>query len=301
MFIGVILAVTLLAGCAAPAGPAGTTTAAPEATTAAPAATTAAPEATTAAAEGPVPVRGEIILATTTSTEDSGLLAFILPAFTSETGWEVKTIAVGTGIALQMGRDGEADVLLVHARAQEDQFVADGYAEARFDVMYNDFVIVGPSDGPIAHNEDVGETFRTIFESQLDFVSRGDGSGTHTKELEIWDSIGIDPEGNPSYVSAGQGMGATLGIAVEMRAFTLSDRATWLNYADTGDLIVVCEKSEILLNPYGVIPVSASVSDHINTEGAQAFVDWITGESGQALIRVFGVDQFGEPLFIPDA
>ena len=248
-----------------------------------------------------VQVKGKIILATTTSTEDSGLLAYVLPVFTAETGWEVDTIAVGSGAALQMGRDGQADVLLVHSRPDEDQFVEDGYADERFDVMYNDYVIVGPKDGPIAYNENVGETFAQIAESEISFVSRGDDSGTHKKELSIWKILETDPADNAAYVSVGQGMGATLGMAKEMNAFTLCDRATWLSYADKGDLEIICEKSADLLNPYGVIPVSASVNEKINTEGGQAFVDWIISESTQALIATFGVETYGQPLFLPDA
>ena len=249
----------------------------------------------------PVENKGKIILSTTTSTEDSGLLARILPVFTAETGWEADTVAVGTGAALQMGRDGQADVLLVHSRADEDKFVEEGFAERRYDVMYNDYVIVGPADGPIAPNQNVEETFQTIAEAGLAFVSRGDDSGTHKKELSIWKTVDIDPENNAGYVSVGQGMGATLGMAKEMNAYTLADRATWLSYGDKGDLGIVCERSAGLLNPYGVIPVSASISDKINAEGGQAFADWITGPSAQALIAAFGVEEFGEPLFIPDA
>jgi len=245
--------------------------------------------------------KGRVILATTTSTQDSGLLEFILPVFTAETGWEIYAIAVGTGEALQMGRDGEADVLLVHSRSEEDRFVADGYAEARFDVMYNDFIIVGPKDGPIAHNHDIEMTFRRIAELELTFISRGDNSGTHMKETEIWQALGTDPLNNSNYMSVGQGMGATLGMAIELNAYTLTDRATWLNYADRGDLIIICEGAEILFNPYGVIPIYANVNARINTEGGQAFVDWITSQSTQYLIALFGVEEFGAPLFFPNA
>ena len=248
---------------------------------------------------------GTITLATTTSTEDSGLLDFILPSFTEETGWDIIVIPVGTGAALQLGRDGEADVLLVHARAQEDQFVADGYAERRHDVMYNDFVVVGPSSGVINHNNDARQTFVDIHNYNLPFVSRGDNSGTHIMELFIWDVVGIEPwytvgievEMNDNYLSVGQGMGATLGMAVELDAFTLTDRATWLAYPNVGNLVIVCEGDELLLNPYGVIVVSST--EH--PEGAQAFIDWITGPATQQLISVFGVEEFGQPLFFPQA
>jgi len=242
-----------------------------------------------------------IILATTTSTADSGLLEFILPVFEAETGWEIDTVAVGSGAALRMGRDGQADVLLVHSRADEDKFVAEGYAEARYDVMYNDYVVVGPAAGAIGYNRDAEAAFAAIYENGLAFVSRGDDSGTHKKELFIWHALGVDPQANPAYISAGQGMGATLGMAVEMDAYTLADRATWLSYAAKGGHVIVCEKSVDLLNPYGVIPVSAAVSDKVNAEGGQAFADWITGETAQALIAAFGAEEYGEPLFIPDA
>jgi len=240
---------------------------------------------------------GEITLATTTSTYDSGLLDFILPVFTEETGWEIIVISVGTGAAMQMGRDGEADVLLVHARVEEDRFVEEGYAESRHDVMYNDFVIVGPSDGPIAHNDDILETFTYIAEQNLPFVSRGDDSGTHMRELQIWESLGITPEDNENYISVGQGMGATLGMTAEMDSFTLSDRATWLAYPDVANLVIVCEGSELLLNPYGVMVVATTEEP----EGAQAFIDWIVSGSTQQLISTFGVEEFGQPLFFPDA
>lgn len=245
--------------------------------------------------------KGKIILSTTTSTEDSGLLAYILPVFTSETGWEVDTIAVGTGAALQMGRDGEADVLLVHSRADEDKFVEEGYGTKRYDVMYNDYVIVGVNDGAIAYNNDVAQTFTDIADKNLSFISRGDDSGTHKKELSIWKKLSIEPESFSAYVSAGQGMGATLGMAAEMNAFTLSDRATWLTFTDKGDLEIICEKSEDLLNFYGVIPVTQIDSSKINTEGGQAFADWITSTSAQELISTFGVSEFGQPLFTPNA
>ena len=240
---------------------------------------------------------GLITLATTTSTEDSGLLDFILPVFTSETGWDIRVISVGTGAALQLGRDGEADVLLVHARAEEDRFVAEGYAERRYDVMYNDFVVVGPGGGAISHNQDVEQTFSDILSQNLPFVSRGDNSGTHMRELQIWESLGLTPEDNTGYISVGQGMGATLGMAAELDSFTLSDRATWLAYPDVGNLIIVCEGNELLLNPYGVMVVAST----LYPVGAQAFIDWIISPSTQQLISTFGVAEFGQPLFFPDA
>lgn len=240
---------------------------------------------------------GTITLATTTSTEDSGLLDFILPNFTEVTGWEIRVISVGTGAALQLGRDGEADVLLVHARTEEDRFVSEGYAPSRHDVMYNDFVIVGPEGGSIAHNNDIQLTFTHILDQSLPFVSRGDNSGTHIREVQIWDALDADPYENTGYISVGQGMGATLSMAVELEAFTLTDRATWLAHPDTGNLIIVCEGDELLLNPYGVMVVSTT--EH--PVGTQAFIDWITSPPTQDLIASFGIEQFGQPLFFPEA
>ena len=251
--------------------------------------------------EEPVESKGKIILSTTTSTEDSGLLEYILTDFTAKTGWEVDTVAVGTGAALQMGRDGEADVLLVHAKADEEQFVADGFGVERFDVMYNDFIIVGPKEGAIKPNQDVQATMKQIAEENLVFVSRGDDSGTHKKELSIWKKLEIDPETLTSYVSAGQGMGATLGMAAEKNGYCLTDRATWLTFADKGDLEIVCEKSEDLLNYYGVIAVSPTVNEKINEQGAQDFVDWIISPETQELISDFGMEEYGASLFMPNA
>jgi len=255
------------------------------------------PEPTPEPEPEPAPYAGTIVLATTTSTDDSGLLDFILPVFLFDTGWEVQVISVGTGAALQLGRDGEADVLLVHARAQEDQFVEDGFAESRYDVMYNDFVVVGPDGGDIAYNTDVAKTFADIMEQDLQFVSRGDESGTHTRELQIWNGLELVPVDNDNYLESGQGMGATLGMTAEMDAYTLADRATWLSYPDKGNLVIVCENDSRLLNPYGVMVVATT----LEPTGAQAFVDWIISPSAQELISTFGVEEYGQPLFFPDA
>ena len=239
---------------------------------------------------------GTITLATTTSTEDSGLLDFILSYFRAETGWDIRVISVGTGAALQLGRDGEADVVLVHARAEEDRFVNEGYAERRYDVMHNDFIIAGPANGPIDYNNDPILTFSLIYGMELQFLSRGDNSGTHVKEREIWEAIGLaNPYENPNFISVGQGMGATLGMAVEMNGYVLSDRATWLNYPNKGDLVIVSEFGEILKNPYGLMIVSSTREQ----EGARIFVDWLLGEQAQQLIGIFGLEEFGAPLFFP--
>lgn len=264
------------------------------------AATETATEATTEATLETVANKGEIILATTTSTQDSGLLDVILPEFTKQTGWEVKVIAVGTGEALKMGETGDADVLLVHAKEKEEAFVKDGYGLERFDVMYNDFVIVGPK-GFISKNNDVKSTFQTIYDKQYGFVSRGDDSGTNTKELSIWDKVGLTPTDNPNYISSGQGMGATILMAEEKAAFTLSDRATWLTAKEKTSMEIVCEKDDQLLNYYGVIAVNPKINSKINAEGAQDFVDWILSDDTQKLIGEFGVKEYGEVLFIPNA
>jgi len=240
---------------------------------------------------------GTITLATTTSTYDAGLLGFLLPIFYDETGWEVQVISQGTGAALATGRAGDADVLLVHARALEDQFVADGYAQRRYDIMYNDFIVLGPVGGPIAHNTPIEQSFAQILADNLPFISRGDDSGTHVRELDVWADLGLDPTGSSNYMEAGEGMGTTITMAMEMDAFTLSDRATWYNRPNHGNLTIVTEGSPNLLNPYGIMIVASSEQQ----EGSRIFVDWMIGPRGQELIGQFGVAEFGNPLFFPEA
>ncbi|MCL2179915.1 MAG: substrate-binding domain-containing protein [Treponema sp.] len=250
-----------------------------------------------------VPVMGRITLSTTTSTQDSGLLDYLLPVFTRETGWEVDVVAVGSGAALRMGRDGDADVLLVHARPDEIRFVEDSYGSVRFDVMYNDFLVAGPALSAIAHNSDVIQTLRGIAAANLPFVSRGDDSGTHRMELLLWQEAGINQSGMRSYSSVGQGMGATLQMANEMRAFTLTDRATWLTLRRDGriDLGAVCEGDSRLLNYYGVIVVNPARHPRINASGAMAFAQWMISDSTQRLIGQYGIAEYGAPLFTPNA
>lgn len=243
--------------------------------------------------------KGSIILATTTSTQDSGLLDFLIPIFTEETGIQVKTIAVGTGNALQMGRDGEADVLLVHAKADELKLVEEGHGTVRHDVMYNDFVLVGPEGGEVAYGDDIEAALVQISENGLVFVSRGDDSGTHKKELGLWKAVSIEPSGE-WYVEAGAGMGDCLKIADEKQGYTLSDRATYLALKDTLELAVVVEGDDGLFNQYGVIPVNPEKGEMINEAGALKFMDWLISDEGQDLISQFGVDKYGEPLFIPN-
>jgi tungstate transport system substrate-binding protein len=249
-------------------------------------------------------VNGSIILSTTTSTQDSGLLDYLLPKFEEETGIEVKVVAVGTGKALQMGKDGEADILLVHAKESEEEFVQEGHGLERHDVMYNDFILVGPKDDPLKLKENspnnILEGLKSIAETQTKFVSRGDDSGTHKKELSIWKEAGIEPEGE-WYISTGSGMADVLKIADEKGAYTITDRATYLSMRDNLELDVIIEGDKNLFNQYGIIPVNPEKNDKINAEGAKIFMDWILSEDTQKLIGEFGVEEFGMPLFVPNA
>ncbi len=241
-----------------------------------------------------------IRLATTTSTENSGLLNALLPKFTEETGYQVHVIAVGTGKALRMGRDGDVDVVLVHARAAEDKFVAEGYGEQRFGVMYNDFVMVGPKADPagIAGVKSAAEAFEKIAHTQSIFVSRGDDSGTHKKERGLWKEAGISPEGS-WYREAGQGMGKVLQIAAELEAYTLTDRGTWLAYQDKSPLQISFEGDPLLFNPYGIIAVNPKRHPDTNYAGAQALIGWFISPRGQELIGDFRIGS--NKLFKPSA
>lgn len=246
---------------------------------------------------------GRLILATTTSTYDSGLLDYIIPDFEGKYNAEVDEIAVGTGQALALGESGDADVLLVHAREREDAFVESGHGLIRYDVMYNDFVIVGPEDDPagILGMENAADAFAQIAGTESLFVSRGDDSGTHTKEKAIWEAAGINPDDNGDwYNSAGQSMGAVLTMSNELQAYTLSDRATYLAQVEEGLLLqIVVEGDPILFNPYGVIPVNPEMHPDINAELGQAFAHWITAPETQDLIASFEVN--GNQLFTPDS
>ncbi|WIV12577.1 substrate-binding domain-containing protein [Proteiniborus sp. MB09-C3] len=251
-------------------------------------------------------IGGSIILSTTTSTQDSGLLDYLLPEFTKDTGVEVRVVSVGTGQALQNGKDGNADVLLVHAKASEEEFVNEGHGIERHDVMYNDFILVGPKYDPLKSSwqvepgNDIEKALSYISEHEVIFVSRGDDSGTHKKELEIWKETGIEPQGD-WYLSAGSGMADVLKIASEKQGYTLTDRATYLSLRDTLDLDIIIEKDENLFNQYGIIPVNPEKSDKINAEGAKAFMDWMLSKKGQELIGKYGVEKYGMPLFVPNA
>lgn len=242
-----------------------------------------------------------LILATTTSTQDSGLLDELLPVFTRESGWQVKTVAVGSGAAIELGRRGEADVLLVHSPAAEEKFVAEGGAGQRRLVMHNDFVLVGPPDDP-AKTKGASSTdaLKKIADAKAVFVSRGDESGTHSKEKDLWSKAALTPGGS-WYQSTGQGMGETLRVASEKGGYTLSDRATYLAQRDTLQLEVLSEGDPGLLNVYHVIEMTTKAGDKVQPDGAKAFADWLVAEPAQRLIGEFGRAEYGRPLFTPDA
>jgi tungstate transport system substrate-binding protein len=247
------------------------------------------------------PENRRLVLATTTSTYDSGLLDAIIPDFEAQSGYQVDIIAVGTGQAIALGEAGDADVLLVHARSREDAFIEAGFGTARYDVMVNDFVILGAEDDPanIAGGNDAAAAFIAIAEVEVNFISRGDDSGTHTKERAIWAAANIEPEGD-WYQEAGQSMGAILTIANEQQAYTLSDRGTYIARSAEGlDLVVLLEGDPVLANPYGVIPVNPEKKPSVNFEGAQAFVTWLTSLETQEAIATYQVD--GQQLFFPDS
>ncbi len=263
-----------------------------------------------AAAPAAAPQAQEMILATTTSTADSGLLDAILPAFERAYGVRVKVVAVGTGQALKLGQDGNADVVLVHARAQEDQFVAEGWGVDRRDVMYNDFVLVGPKQDPagVKGMATAAAAFKAIAARRATFASRGDESGTHAKEKSIWKQAGIEPEGD-WYNSLGQGMGDTLIFANEKGAYTITDRGTYLSMREklpnltilVGGDSIAQNTDKSLLNPYGVIAVNPARHPHVRFDLAEKFIDWITSAETQKRIGDYGVDKFGQPLFYPNA
>lgn len=249
------------------------------------------------------PAEKNIILSTTTSTQDSGLLDVLIPIFEKKTGFFVKTIAVGSGQAMAMGQKGEADVLLVHSPDAEKKFVAGGYGINRRIVMHNDFVIVGPSADPakIKGSKSTTDAFKKIAATGALFVSRGDNSGTHAKEKVIWKAAGTKYEGEKWYQQTGLGMGQTLNVATEKRAYTLTDRGTYLALKKRLDLPILAEGDAILLNVYHVIEVNPAKWPKANAKGARAFADFMVSPETQAIIKTFGVDKYGSPLFFPDA
>lgn len=244
-----------------------------------------------------------LILATTTSTQDSGLLDVLIPMFEAESGYTVQTVAVGTGQALKMAEEGNADVLLVHAPKSEEEFMANGFGRDRAAVMHNDFIIVGPGSDPagIGGMTSAFDALMQIYDSSSIFISRGDDSGTHKKELDLWGQAALDPTGQAWYLETGQGMGATLTVASEKGAYTLTDRGTYLSQRQNLDLVISLEGDPPLLNPYHVITVNPDKWANVNYEGALAFYHFMISPETQQVIREFGVDEYGQPLFFPDA
>jgi tungstate transport system substrate-binding protein len=244
-----------------------------------------------------------IVVSSTTSTSDSGLFEHLLPIFEKKTGINVKVVSQGTGQALDTGRRGDSDVVFVHAKAQEDKFVAEGYGVKRYPVMYNDFVLIGPKSDPagVKGSKDITDALKKIEAKEAPFISRGDKSGTHSAELNLWKAAGIDiaKEKGDWYKEIGQGMGAALNTASAANAYVLSDRATWINFKNRGDLQVVVEGDERLFNQYGVILVNPEKHKHVKKEAGQAFIDWLVSPEGQKAIADYKIN--GQQLFFPNA
>ena len=243
-----------------------------------------------------------IVVASTTSTQDSGLFGHILPLFKQKTGIDVKVIALGTGQALDTARRGDADVVFVHAKSLEEKFVADGFGVSRKPVMYNDFVIIGPSNDPaIVRGKDVITALRTIKDRQANFISRGDKSGTHNAELNLWKEAGIDiaKDKGPWYKEIGQGMGAALNMASAGNSYVLSDRATWISFRNKADLAIVVEGDKRLFNQYGAILVNPQKHPSVKKESGEQFITWLTSPEGQRAIAGYKID--GQQLFFPNA
>ncbi len=244
-----------------------------------------------------------IVVSSTTSTQDSGLFGYILPKFKEKTGIDVKVVAQGTGQALDTGRRGDADVVFVHAKAQEEKFVAEGHGVKRYDVMYNDFVLIGPKSDPakVKGGKDILAALKAIHEAGAPFVSRGDKSGTHSAELRLWKAAGLDPAGSkPSwYREIGQGMGAALNTASAMGGYVLSDRGTWISFKNKDQLEIAVEGDDRLFNQYGIILVNPEKHSHVKKDLGQQFIDWVTSAEGQDAIRSYKID--GQQLFFPNA
>lgn len=293
----VVMMTAALVGCAPAATPA-PATAAPAEPTVAPVQATEAPAQPAAA-----PANPDLILATTTSTQDSGLLDVIIPMFEKQTGYKVKTVAVGTGQALKMGEEGNADVLLVHAPASEKDFMAKGVGGERLLVMHNDFIVVGPAADPakVKDTKTAVDTLKAIAAAKATFVSRADDSGTHKMELSLWKKAEIDPKGQAWYLETGQGMGATLKVASEKGGYTLTDRATYLANKANLSLDLLLEKDNALLNVYHVITVNPDKFPKVNAAGAKAFAAFMVAADTQKVIAEFGKEKFGQSLFVADA
>jgi tungstate transport system substrate-binding protein len=255
-----------------------------------------------ALAQGADTASRNVILSTTTSTQDSGLLDVLVPLFAKQSGYSIKTISVGTGQSLALAAKGDADVALVHAPSLEKKYVAEGKLQNRRLVMYNDFVIIGPKDDPakITSLKSAVAALKAIEQSKARFVSRGDNSGTHNLEQSLWKTAGIQPKGS-WYIEAGQGMGATLGIAQERSAYTITDRGTYLALQRRVTLPILVQGDRTLLNVYSVLEVNPANGPRVNAAGGKAFADFIVSPQAQKLIKSFGVEKFGQPLFVPVA
>ena len=253
----------------------------------------------TSFAEGQSENQQRLKLATTTSTENTGLLDVLIPAFTASTGIEVDVIAVGTGKAIALGENGDVDIIMVHARSREDNFVSEGYGVNRRDLMHNDFVILGPGSDPAGISEvsSAAEALKKIRSNKTDFISRGDDSGTHIREKELWTAAGVVPSGT-WYKEAGQGMGAVITMTNDLEGYTLSDRGTFLSIMYNIDLVVLVEGDDKLFNPYGIIAVNPALHEHVNYEGAMRLISFLTSGKGQSIIGEFRKN--GEQLFYPD-
>jgi tungstate transport system substrate-binding protein len=256
-------------------------------------------ETTTAAAPANTPENAVIRLSTTTSVNDSGLLPYLLPTFEAKTGYKVEVQSAGTGAAIQKAKDGNADVILVHAKASEESFIEEGYGVERLPFMYNFFVIVGPKDDPagVKDSENAAAAFAKIRDSKSKFISRGDESGTHKAELKIWGDNAPDAEKDSWYISAGQGMGACLTMASEQQAYCLTDKATFLSMKDQLNLDIVLAEGDDMKNTYSLIAVNPEKIDGLNTEGAKAFIDWMLSDEASALIAKYGEEEYGVALF----
>lgn len=254
-------------------------------------------------AQSSAPKQKNVILATTTSTQDSGLLDTLIPLFEKQTGYFVKTIAVGSGQAMAIGKRGEADVMLVHSPDAEKKFIEEGYGVNRRLIMHNDFIILGPGADParIKGVKTSADALKKIADANALFISRGDNSGTHAKEKVLWKQAGIDPSGQRWYQETGLGMGQTLNVAAEKNGYTLADRGTYLALKKNIPLEILVEGDAILLNIYHVIEVNGDMWPKVNAAGAKAFADFFVSKEAQDIIRTFGVAQFGSPLFFPDA
>ena len=249
--------------------------------------------------ESGTPENKTIRLSTTTSVNDSGLLPYLLPVFEEKTGYTVEVQSAGTGAALQAAQDGNADLVLVHAKASEEEFIANGFGLERLSFMYNFFVIVGPADDPagIKDSATAADAFAKIRETESTFISRGDESGTHKAELKIWGEDVPDAETAKWYVSAGQGMGACLTMAAEQGAYCLTDKATFLAMESKGDLEILLAESDDMKNTYSLIECNPETLDSLNTEGSKALIEWMLGDEASELIKAYGVEKYGEPLF----